>query len=147
MLRVQERSSEILTPRNVKLATYSTSVDMEGDMCAISLPEVHSELFGLLNVESQVVVGAPLHQVLDLFSIGRLIIVTDEAEHRCVICKHDSGITCMHRFAGEGGVDELGTQPCGTPVFRVRAEEVWSSNLTDWGRLVRKSSLQYPGKR
>src|SRR4029434_715838 len=36
----------------------------------------------------------------------------------------------------------LSTQPCGTPVFRMRVEEVWFSTLTDWGLLDRKSSIQ-----
>ena len=36
----------------------------------------------------------------------------------------------------------LSTQPCGTPVFRMRVEEVWFSDLSDWGLLVRKSSIQ-----
>src|SRR4029434_6662528 len=67
-------------------------VDMDGDVCASFLPEVHNELFGLLGVESQVV-------VLDLFSVGRLIVVTDEANHRCVVCKLDNGIRTMYRCA------------------------------------------------
>ncbi len=36
----------------------------------------------------------------------------------------------------------LSTQPCGTPVFRVRTEEVWLLILTDCGLLVRKSRVQ-----
>lgn len=31
-------------------------------------------------------------------------------------------------------------QPCGTPVLRMRVEELWFSNLTDL--LVRKSSIK-----
>ena len=36
----------------------------------------------------------------------------------------------------------LSTQPCVTPVFRVRVEEESLSNLTDWGLLVRRSGVQ-----
>jgi hypothetical protein len=36
----------------------------------------------------------------------------------------------------------LSTQPCGTPVFRFRVEEMKLSNLTEWGLLVRKSKVQ-----
>ena len=49
-------------------------VDMDGDVCASFLPEVHNQLFGFYGVESQVVVGAPHRQVLDLLSVGRLIV-------------------------------------------------------------------------
>ena len=49
-------------------------VDTDGGVCATFLPEVHNELFGLLGVESQVVVGAPLRQVLDLFPVGQLML-------------------------------------------------------------------------
>src|SRR4029434_2563836 len=83
-------------------------VDMDGGVRATFLPEVHNELFGLLGVESQVVVGASLRQVLDLFSIGRLIVVADEANHCCVVCKLDNGIRTMYSRAvvGEEGVEE-----------------------------------------
>ena len=83
-------------------------VDMEGCVCATLLPEVHNELFGLLGVESQVVVGTPLSQVLDLFHVGRLIVVANEANHRCGVCKLENSIRTMYRCAvvGEEGVEE-----------------------------------------
>ncbi len=34
----------------------------------------------------------------------------------------------------------LSTQPCGTPVFKVRMEESWLLILIDCGLLLRKSS-------
>src|SRR4029434_4217821 len=50
-------------------------VDTDGGVCAtFGLPEVHNELFDLLGVESQFVVGAPLRQVLDLFPVGQLML-------------------------------------------------------------------------
>lgn len=38
-----------------------------------------------------------------------------------------------------GGLD---TRPCGTPLFRVRVEDVCFPNLTFWGQLVMKSRVQ-----
>ncbi len=35
----------------------------------------------------------------------------------------------------------LSTEPCGTPVFKVRMEEVWLLILIDCGLLVRKSRV------
>lgn len=48
----------------------------------------------------------------------------------------------MHRNAVMGEKrEELSTQPCGTPVFRVRMEEVRLFNFKDWGLLVRMSTV------
>ena len=78
-------------------------VDTDRGVCAtFGPPEVHNELFCLFCVESQVVVGTPLCQVLDLFPVGRLIVVADEANHRCVVCKLENGIRTMYRCAVVG---------------------------------------------
>lgn len=79
-------------------------------VCAIGLSEVQSNLFGLVGVEGQVAIGTPCHQVLDLLPEGRLIVVTDD------VYKLDNAIGAMYRMYRIG----LSTQPCGTPVFRVR---------------------------
>src|SRR4029434_1184605 len=81
-------------------------------------------LFGLLGVESQVLVGAPHRQVLDLFPVGRLIVVTDEANHRCVVCKLDNGIRTMYSCAvvGEKGVEE-----------RAQHAALWDTSVQDEG--------------
>lgn len=42
-------------------------------------PVVHSNPFGLLGVDCKIVVGIPCCQVLTLFLVGRLIIVTNQA--------------------------------------------------------------------
>src|SRR4029434_6126552 len=99
-------------------------VDMDGDVCASFLPKVHNELFGLLGVESQVFVGAPHRQVLDLFSVSRLIVVTDEANHRCVVCELDNGIRTMYSCAvvGEEGVEE-----------RTKHKALWHAGVQDEG--------------
>ena len=93
-------------------------------MCSTFLPEVHNELFGLLGVESQVVASAPLCQKPDLFSVGRLIIVADEANHRCVVCELDNGIRTMYRRAvvGEEGVEE-----------RTQQTALWDAGVQDEG--------------
>ena len=74
-------------------------------------PDVHKELLGLLSVEGQVVAGAPLSQVLNLFPVGRLIVVADEANHRCVVCKLETGVKAMYRCAvvGKEGVEDKGS--------------------------------------
>ena len=105
------------------------SVDMDGGVCATCLPEVNNEIFGLLGVESQVVVGAPLRQVLDLFYVGRLIVVADEANHCYVVCKLDNGIRTINRCAvvAEEGVEE-----------RTQHTALWHAGVQDegWGGVV-----------
>ena len=89
MLGVQERSSEMWTPRNLKLVTRSTpSPLIWTGRCVPS--EVHDDLFSLACVEGQVVVDASLCQVPDLFPVWRLIVFADEPDHGCIVCKlHD----------------------------------------------------------
>src|SRR4029434_6555309 len=111
VLRVQERSSEMWTPRNLKLATRSTSVPLiQIGVCAPPFVLLKSTMSSLVcfSVESQVVVGTPLCQVLNLLPVGRLIVVADETNHRCVICKLYNGIRTMYSCAvvGEEGVEE-----------------------------------------
>ena len=78
-------------------------VDKDGGVrTSSSLPEVHDELFGLLGVECQVVISTPRHQVLNLIPVGRLIVVTDEAHHRSVVCKPDDGVGAMNSSAAIG---------------------------------------------
>ena len=71
-------------------------------------PEVHDELLGLLGVQLQVVFVTPLSQTVHLLPVGGLIVVSDEADHRGVVCKLDDGVGAMDRSAvvGEEGVEE-----------------------------------------
>ena len=94
-------------------------VDADGGVCSSFLPEVHNELFGLLGVA-----GTPLCQMPDLFSVGRLILVADEANHRCVVCELDNGIRTMYRRAviGEEGVEE-----------RTQHTALWDAGVQDEG--------------
>lgn len=71
------------------------------------LPEIHDVLLYHVGVK-QIVVSASCDQVLSLRPVGRLIIVTDEANHRSVICKLDDGVGSVHRpgVVGKKGVEE-----------------------------------------
>lgn len=50
------------------------------------LPEIDKNLLGLVDVQDQIFRSAPVHHMADL-SKGQLVIVSDEAHHRCVIRK------------------------------------------------------------
>ena len=50
-------------------------------------PVVHNHLLCLDHVEGEVVVLAPHGQVSDLFPIGCLIVIGDQAYHCCIIGK------------------------------------------------------------
>lgn len=72
-------------------------------MCASShFPEVHNEFLGFAGVEEQVIFSAPSGQVLYLFSIGSLIVVADDTNHRGIIPKLDDEVGSMHRPAVMG---------------------------------------------
>ena len=84
-------------------------VNVDGVMRAsFLLPEVHNELLCFTGVKEQVIVSAPCGQVLYLFPVGSLIVVTDEANHRGVVCKLNDGVASMHRLAvmGVEGVEK-----------------------------------------
>ena len=55
-------------------------------------PVVHGNLFCLDHVEGEVVVLAPHCQVSDLLLIGRLVVVSDQAYHCCVVGKFIDGV-------------------------------------------------------
>ena len=60
------------------------------------------------HIEGEFVVLAPHCQVSDLLPVGYLIIVGDQAYHRCVISKLDDGVGVVHSqsVVGEQGVLE-----------------------------------------
>lgn len=65
--------------------------------------------------------------------VVRLIIITDESNHRAVINKPFDGVGSLHRHADMGGeeVEErLSTQPCGTPMLSVMVVEQLCPDLT-----------------
>lgn len=73
MLRVQEISSEMWTPRNIRLETRSTSCFVDSDVRVPPLV-VHDDLLGLLGVNDEVIVSAPGCQVLDFLPVVHLIV-------------------------------------------------------------------------
>ncbi len=71
-------------------------------------PEIHHQLLGLVDAEWEVVLLIPFSQGTHL-SVGRLIIVSDQAYHCCVISKFDDDCwSCMwlynHVCTGSTGV-------------------------------------------
>ncbi len=116
------RPCEILGDVNaeeLKLFTRSNRCLVDGDGCVFSAlsPEIHHQLLGLVDVEWEVVLLAPFSQGTHLLSVGRLIVVGDQAYHRCVIGKFDDDVgavcvavqSCVYRQYRSG----LRTQPCG----------------------------------
>ena len=73
---------------------------------------VHNHLLCLNHIEGEVVVLAPHSQVSDLLPMGCLVSVSNQANHCCVICKHNDGVGVMPGPAvvGEQGGQE-GTEP------------------------------------
>ncbi len=140
------RSSVMWTQRNLKLFTRSTGVlSMEMGVCSALSPEIHHQLLGLVDVEWEVVLLAPFSQGTHLLSVGRLIVVGDQAYHRCVSANLTMTLelcvavqSCVYRQYRSG----LRTQPCGAPVLRIRGDEVLLPILTTWLLPVRKSRIQ-----
>ncbi len=83
---------------------------------------------------------APFSQGTHLLSVDRLIVVGDQAYHRCVIGKFDDDVgavcsctvvcvavqSCVYREYRSG----VRTQLCGAPVLRIRGDEVLLPILT-----------------
>ncbi len=73
-------------------------------------PEIHHQLLGLVDVEWDVVLLTPFSQATHLRSVGRLIVVSDQAYHRCVVSEFDDDVgavcgctvMCVYRETGVG---------------------------------------------
>ncbi len=83
-------------------------VDGDGCVfCALS-PEIHHQLLGLVDIEWEGVLLTPFSQGTHLLSVGRLIVVSDQAYHRCVISKFDNDVGAVwlysHVCTGSTGV-------------------------------------------
>ncbi len=103
------RYSVMLMPRNLKLFTRSTGVlSMGMGVCSLLSPEIHHQLLGLVDVEWEVVLLTPFSQGTHILSVGRLIVVSDQAYHRCVISKFadDVGAVCGCTVMCVQGVQE-----------------------------------------
>ncbi len=71
-------------------------VDDDGCVFSALSPEIHHQLLGLVDFEGEVVLLTPFSQGTHLLSVGRLIVVSDQAYHHCVISKFgdDVGGVC-----------------------------------------------------
>ena len=75
----------------LNLLHYSL-VDKNGSMLSPHFPVVHSHFLSLDHVEGEMVILAPHGQVSDLFHMGGLIVVDEQAYHCCVVYKLNDGV-------------------------------------------------------
>ncbi len=107
-----------------ELLTCSTGVLSMVMVCVFSAlsPEIHHQLLGLVDVEWEVVLLTPFRQGTHLLSVGRLIVVGDQAYHRCVMGKFDDDVRAV----------------CGCTVVCVQEwtedTALWSTSVEDQGR-------------
>ena len=66
---------------------HYSPVNVDGGMLGPPFPIVYDQLLCLADFEREVVVLAPHCQVSDLLPVGILIVVDDQAYHRCVVGK------------------------------------------------------------
>ena len=89
------------TPRNMKLSTCSNIAPLivNGGLFGPPFTVDHDQLFCVAHIEGEGVVLAPHCQVSDLLSIGRLIVVSDQAHRCCVVSKLNDGVGVLFRVA------------------------------------------------
>ena len=89
------------------LLHYSPVVE-NGGVLGPPFPVVHNQLLSLTHMKGEVVVMAPHCQFSDLLLIGCIIVVGDQAYHRCVIGKLNDGVGVVlgHAVMSEQGVQE-----------------------------------------
>ncbi len=82
------------TPKELKAVYPLHRCLVDGDGCVFSAlsPEIHHQLLGLVDVEWEVVLLTPFSQGTHLRSVGRLIVVSDQAYHRCVVSEFDDDV-------------------------------------------------------
>ncbi len=118
-------------------------VDGDGVCSLLCLLKSTTKLLGLVDVEWEVVLLAPFSQGTHLLSVGRLIVVGDQAYHRCVIGKFDDdvGAVCSCTVVCVQAVQEWAEDAA------LRGNQCWGSGemrcccpiLTTWLLPVRKS--------
>jgi len=108
-------------------------------MPSTTLPEVNDYLLRFVDIE--IIVVAPVHQIIYLFPVLCLVIVWDLTYNGGVISKLENWIE--GNLATQSEVYKgLTTQPCAAPVLRMIVQEVLLPTLTDCGLWVRKSRMQ-----
>ncbi|KAK6290915.1 hypothetical protein J4Q44_G00386850, partial [Coregonus suidteri] len=125
---------------------HYSPVDVSGGVFGPPFPVVQNQLLCLDHVEGEVVVLAPHGQVSVLLPIGCLIVVSDQAYHRCVVSKLNDGVGVVlsHAVVGEQGVQE-GTEHA--PLRGPRVEDQRGRCVVTYpyhlgGRPIRKSRIE-----
>ncbi len=100
------RSSVMWMQRNLKLFTRSTGVlSMVMGVCSLlGLLKSTTSSLVLSMLSWEVVLLTPFSQGTHLFSVGRLIAVSDQAYHRCVVSKFDDDVGAVCGCTGSTGV-------------------------------------------
>ncbi len=80
-------------------------VDSDGCVFSTLSPVIHHQLLGLVDVEWEVVLLTPFSQGTHLLSVGHLIVVGDQAYHRCKF-DDDIGAVCSCTVMCVQGVQE-----------------------------------------
>jgi hypothetical protein len=119
---------------------HNSAVNVNRGVLCTYFPVVHEHLLCLEHVEGEVVVLAPQCQVADLLPIGCLIVVGDQAYHRCVFGKDNDGVGVVLGHAVMGGLSMHA--PLRGPVLKISVAYVLLPTLTTWGWCVRKSRIQ-----
>ncbi len=119
MCAVQVRSSEMFTPRYLKLLTLSTGVLLSVGPQQ-SLPEVYHQLFSFAHVQREIVALAPWCKFLYLIQVCGLIIVGNEDQNHSIISKFNNRSGAVRGHA----------------VVCVERVEHGTQNTTLWGSYV-----------
>ena len=87
---------------------HRCSIDGDGAVFSVFLPEVHHKLLGFTDVEGEVVILTPACQSVHLLSVGCFIIVSDQTYHRRIVSKLNDGIgaMCRHTVMCVQGIQE-----------------------------------------
>lgn len=88
VLMEKDGSSSRCTPRNFTLLTLFTAAPLCRDLAR--LLEIDQHFFSFICIDGEVVGSAPHCKLLHLLPVRRLIIVSDEANHCCIICELDN---------------------------------------------------------
>ncbi len=86
--------------------------DEDGGVFSLLSPEIQHKLLGFVDVVWEVVFLAPACQSLHVFSVGRLIIVSDQVYYRRVISEFDDDVRAV----------------CGCTVVCVQGVQEWADN-------------------
>ncbi len=83
------RLLEMCMPRNLQVDTNPTAappMERGGGGVAFS-PKDHNHVLSLPHIVAEIVCSARLHKFFRLLPVHRLVVVGDQSNHSCVICK------------------------------------------------------------